>query len=209
MFYPNYTQNLMPIQPPKNRTKQKAGNCSMGLTQKQKETLRRNNEESNQVTREAIGCALQFLMETQAFDKIKISDIIRRSGVSRSAFYRNYKTKEEILYDAVRTVQDILLTNASNSLPDSWEMTFRFLRCYKKQLNLIIKAGLEHHLLIQMNKSLDFSSNLDFKEAMYNGLFYNIIIYWAKSGMLGTDKDAAEMVLKSYRGIMEDVQTYS
>lgn len=181
----------------------------MGLTQKQKETLKRNNEESNRVTRESIGCALYILMKSEDFNKIKISDIIQRSGVSRSAFYRNYKTKEEILYDALDVIWDVLLKGASNSLPDNWEWTFRLLRKYKDQLDLIIKAGLEHHLLEFMNKSLDFRSGSDFLEAMYNGLIYNVIIYWAKSGMQGTDRDAAEMILKSYHKIIEDVQKYS
>lgn len=181
----------------------------MGLTQKQKETLKQNNERSNCVTREAIWGALYILMQTEDFNKIKITDIIRRAGVSRSAFYRNYKTKEEILYDVVKSIQDILIKGATNSLPGSWKWTFSFLRPYKKQLDIIIQAGLEHYLLDTINQSLDYESGQDFKNAMYNGLMYNVILYWVKSGMQETDEETANLILKSYREIVSDVETYS
>ncbi len=69
----------------------------MEMTEKRQKILKLNNEESNYVTREAIRDALYLLMKRKSFQEIKISKIIERSGVSRSAFYRNYKTKEEIL----------------------------------------------------------------------------------------------------------------
>ena len=56
----------------------------MELTEKQKETLKRNNEESNFVTREAAQEALFLLMKEQDYEEIRITDIIRRSGISRT-----------------------------------------------------------------------------------------------------------------------------
>ena len=64
----------------------------MRLSQKQRDTLKKNNEESNFVTREAVQEALFLLMKEQDYEEIRITDIIKKSGISRSAFYRNYKT---------------------------------------------------------------------------------------------------------------------
>ena len=64
---------------------------------KKRDILRMSNKESNRLTRECLQTALIYLMGQKPFDKISISEIVRRSGVSRTAFYRNYNSKEEVL----------------------------------------------------------------------------------------------------------------
>lgn len=68
--------------------------------QKGREVLRLSNRESNRITRECLQTALIAIMGQKPFDKITVSEIVRRSGVSRTAFYRNYSTKEDILNEA-------------------------------------------------------------------------------------------------------------
>lgn len=181
----------------------------MELTEKQKQTLKRNNAESNYVTREAIREALYILMRKKSFEEIKITDIIARSGVSRSAFYRNYKTKEEILHDTVAELHAVINEGATNSLHNNWSATFRLLRQNQDKLNLIIQAGLEHHLLAQMNQSLDLKSGADYVVAMNNGLIYNVLLYWVKCGMPGTDQEAAEQIVNAYEQMIIDLKQYS
>ncbi|CRH91822.1 mycofactocin system transcriptional regulator [Chlamydia trachomatis] len=68
--------------------------------------LVRSNKESNQLTRESIETALVFLLEKKDLNQISISELVKKAGVSRNAFYRNYKSKEEILENAyARTSQ--------------------------------------------------------------------------------------------------------
>lgn len=50
------------------------------------DVLRLSNKESNKLTRESIRTALVFLMGQKPFDKIKITEIVNRAGVSRTAF---------------------------------------------------------------------------------------------------------------------------
>ena len=76
------------------------------LTELQKkEILRMNNKESNQLTRECLQLALIHLMAEQPYEKITVSEIVRRAGVSRTAFYRNYTDKED--FSKVVTLKDI------------------------------------------------------------------------------------------------------
>lgn len=46
---------------------------------------------------EAITQALLLLMEHQSYERITVMDIIRKAGVGRSSFYRNFHDKDEIL----------------------------------------------------------------------------------------------------------------
>ena len=62
-----------------------------------------SNKEANKVTRECLQTALIQLMSQKPFEKITITELVRRSGVSRTAFYRNYESKEEILNEVCRS----------------------------------------------------------------------------------------------------------
>ena len=61
------------------------------------ESLKMSNMESNLFTKECICTALLSLMATETFDHITVTAIIKRAGVSRGGFYRNYKSKEDVL----------------------------------------------------------------------------------------------------------------
>lgn len=189
------------------RTIQKRGKCSMQLTEKQKETLKQNNIESNRVTREAIQGALYLLMEKKDFDEITMTDIIKKSGVSRSALYRNYKTKEDIIHDIVNEFMEQFVIRQSNSLYKNWSFAFQFFLDNKKSLDVIVKAKMEHILLDKINENLHFGADTpDLIQAMNNGLIFNVLMYWTKCGMPEHAEDAAGHIVKAYKQIIEDVQ---
>jgi len=79
------------------------------ISEKSLENLRKSNQESNFLTREAIETALLQLLEKKDMAKISISELVKRAGVSRAAFYRNYDSKEEILESVFkRSVHNIM-----------------------------------------------------------------------------------------------------
>ncbi|MBQ7784301.1 MAG: TetR family transcriptional regulator [Oscillospiraceae bacterium] len=71
------------------------------------DSLRTANEEANKITRESLQTALIYLMNEKPFDKITVTELVKRSGVSRMAFYRNYSSTEDILDEIIK-----LITNA-------------------------------------------------------------------------------------------------
>ncbi|HEL2057188.1 TPA: TetR/AcrR family transcriptional regulator [Streptococcus suis] len=74
--------------------------------------LTKANQEMNQLTRESIETALLFLMEKKDLKQISISELVKKAGVSRNAFYRNYKSKEEIL--------EVYYERTSSNLKKKW-----------------------------------------------------------------------------------------
>lgn len=58
---------------------------------------RLSGTEANQLTKECIEKALTQLMEEKNYKDISITEIVKRSGVSRSSFYRTYSSKESIM----------------------------------------------------------------------------------------------------------------
>lgn len=75
--------------------------------------LHRSNEENHQLTKEAIETALLLLLEQKPLKKIAIAELVDRAGVSRNSFYRNYQTKEGVLWGIL---QDRLTKLASHNV---------------------------------------------------------------------------------------------
>lgn len=55
----------------------------------------------NDTIREALAVALLQLMKRKPFAQITISEIVKAAGVSRSSFYRNFDSKEQMLCDYI------------------------------------------------------------------------------------------------------------
>lgn len=83
------------------------------ISPKSLKNLYQSNKESNQLTRESIETALLFLLEKKDMAQISISELVKKAGVSRNAFYRNYKSKEEIL--------EMAYERTSSHLSDRWK----------------------------------------------------------------------------------------
>lgn len=65
--------------------------------------------ETNILTKECILTALLRLMEVKSYASISITDITNLAGVSRMAYYRNYKNKDEILIKHLIEQESVLL----------------------------------------------------------------------------------------------------
>lgn len=83
------------------------------ISPKSLKNLYQSNKESNQLTRESIETALLFLLEKKELAQISISELVQKAGVSRNAFYRNYKSKEEIL--------ELAYERTSHALMEKWK----------------------------------------------------------------------------------------
>ncbi len=57
---------------------------------------------SRQLTKECLQLALVDLMAEKPFEKITVTELVLKSGVSRQSFYRNYESKEDILKICIR-----------------------------------------------------------------------------------------------------------
>ena len=73
-----------------------------------------SNNEANRLTREAIRTSLLLLMEQKDFESITISELVKRAGVSRQSFYRNYTSKEDIVVE----IEEKILESFAESLND-------------------------------------------------------------------------------------------
>ena len=159
--------------------------------------LKKSNQISHQLTKEAIQDALFLLMSKKRFQDINVTEIINKSGVSRSAFYKNYKSKEEIIEDRLNQLltDGIQILNYSNSLKDKAAFIYYIVSQNKDKFKLLLDSGLEEELLKRAN-SITITENMSFHQKMYtllwNGAIYNFFIEWIRYDEFGTLEELME-----------------
>lgn len=78
----------------------------------------KKENETKVLTKECISTALLVLLEEKPYEKITISEITEKAGVSRMAYYRNYKDKDDILITCIRDAETSFLNDImEKSLP--------------------------------------------------------------------------------------------
>jgi AcrR family transcriptional regulator len=171
----------------------------MGHTDSQLAALRKNNIESNAITRESIHEALFQLMETRNYEDIRITDIINKAGVSRSAFYRNFKSMDDILKDYMGDFNELVFHAFSRDVRENWHNYLIAVKKNRSKLEMLIKAGREYLLLDKLNELVDYSSGRDFARAIPHGYIYNVTIYWVKCGLPGEIEEVTDLIMQACR----------
>ena len=170
---------------------------------KRRNALRLSNEESNQLTRECIEAALVVLMKDHDFDSISIMDIIRRAGVSRSAYYRNYSSKQDILtniFDRVATaiVDALSIELATQNMISSYRVLFEKVLEVRPLFEIIQLAGMLDQFQLAVNEkylqAIDVNSTVEYYRVLsWIGSIFNIILGWIQRGGQETPEQMAHI----------------
>lgn len=142
---------------------------------------------SHELVRDSIYTALLQLMDQTSFDKISITDIVRRAGVSRMAYYRNYQSKEEILLsrltDTLEGFEAKLRDYGNITEVEFWREFFEAFR-QDPVIRYIVDAGLVKPLM---------EAHKNFTIRMYQKIFHwdmsdphnRMLIYQRMGSMVG------------------------
>lgn len=164
------------------------------LTEKQKHTLTKNNEESRAITRESIRGALFLLLKGKSYQDISITEIIKKSGVSRSAFYRNYKSKDEVLFDAMDSLFKSMIQSLEQNLETNLKIIYTMVKEHHSTLKILVDAGLDYHILSIFNTHISYGTNR-YETYIWNGFLYNIIVEWIKNPCEGTAEEVIPEIM--------------
>ena len=152
------------------------------------------NSYKNAITKESIFTALMILMESKDFRKISVTEVAKKAGVSRMAFYRNYEILEDIIMDYLNEFftqyeDAIMVTGIDNT----YEVVLLFFTSFKTEKRLVmnlIKSNLAYLLLDKTNAFLQEICEKIVCDKFYtpekekyvikflSGGFYNILIEW-------------------------------
>lgn len=167
-------------------------------------TLHRNNEESNTFVRKCIEAALIQLMETRTFESITVTDIARRAGVSRNAYYRNYASKEAILDGFLNTVFEqvtlsLLQYDPMTQTREAWLSLLASVRVIAPQYRLILRAGQANRIREGMRASMNRSAARHeigprYAACYWTGAICEVIDQWVLHDMDAPDEELADIM---------------
>lgn len=165
--------------------------------------VRYSNAESKRITRECIESALILLLESKTFGDISISELVKRAGVSRTAFYRNYESKEDVLQCALRDVANSILNKlALNPQSEAfWTTLFSEIKEYCPAIRLLLKAGLGHTILEEITAHAVTKEDSNGITARYGailwaGAVYNVLVNWVMNGAQESAEDMAKICMQ-------------
>lgn len=156
----------------------------------------------NAITKECIESALILLMKEKPFQKITIQEIIRRAGVGRSSYYRNYTTKEEILESRL----DSLILETTNTMgkfdfstkgTKSWIAVLKVAKNHASEYKLLLEAGFGDKILRKIIGAFHNNPKNDEEIRITNiymaGSIYSVMTQWILDGMKTSEDKVAEI----------------
>lgn len=165
----------------------------------------RGKSESNKLAKEYIVTALIELMKVQDYHDITITDLTKKAGVSRMAYYRNYTSKEDIINkfidDVGASIHEKLesLRSHADVYAYYYEL-FMQLGSYNDLAITAYHAGLGELILAQITKNMaltfpgeGMSVTERYRHLHIAGAFYNIFINWLKNGQKESVADMAKL----------------
>lgn len=159
----------------------------------------------NTLTKECIVTALLRLMQTKNYDNISITDITNLAGVSRMAYYRNYKSKDEILINHLTDMEKILLSEIGGEKAETFRGAIGYVSGFFQENADVIKAiydaGLAH-LLTKMLEDRVYSyfpiaaAANDGRYAVhyYVGAILSVFKLWFDNGMVESVDEISDII---------------
>ena len=152
------------------------------------------NEKNRQLTREAICEALYILLnEEKDINNIKIVNLVKKAGVSRSAFYRNYNSIEDVLKSSINSNINNIIKSFNNNLSNNWKVIIQYFKNNKNHFITLYKSGYFYLLLDQFNEQVE---NDNYYLLGWNGFIYNILLKWVKNDMKESDKELHSIIIE-------------
>ena len=163
--------------------------------------------EVNVLTKECIVTALLRLMETNSYTSISITDITNVAGVSRMAYYRNYKSKDDILINHLVDHEKMLLNElhgeSANDLKGMLMILSGFFQENAAVIKAIYDAGLGNRLTDMLGERIYnyFPVAIEERAGKYAVQFYvgavlAVFKRWFDNGMVESVEEISEVLCK-------------
>ena len=146
-------------------------------------------QELNMIIKESITTALLQMMQTTKIDDVSIVDLIKKAGVARNSFYRNFTDKKDIIRQRLVTlIEEWGKDYKSRNDPSFFsESLIRHYYKYKDFYLLLYKRGLSDMIYetIRYASKLDESKNNieRYTKAMIAGMIFGWLDEWMRQGM--------------------------
>ena len=158
----------------------------------------------NETVKESVTTALIRMMQKKHINEIQIKDLVKIAGVSRSSFYRNFESKEDVLIKYAENLSEKFVKKLEDySSPEEFLIErYRSVKQEKDFFVALYKSNLVFYIYSKIEKNIAkfvlCSDNLSETEKRYQtarviGGTVGTVIEWIKSDFKETEEELAEM----------------
>lgn len=172
--------------------------------------LKAHSQEINKISKESLITSLILLMKQKPYDKITISELCIKAGVSRTAFYGNFKTKDDLITLYVLNMNTELINKIGspfrNDTSLDWYINlFQVIKDNSEILILIFKAGFQKKYLEILNSMVLHIPSIPiekkYQRLIWSGGVENALSYWLlESSLKESVEDIALYCHKNLNG---------
>jgi AcrR family transcriptional regulator len=152
-----------------------------------------------------------YLMEKKEYDKISVTEICRMAGLDRRTFYRNFISKNDVLEQYIKQLQDEYIQSfsamdepcqytAARVFFEFWSRHLSFIRSMKKSglidfaFQRFEKFTKEHSELLMGDDVRGLP--LEYVFAYRIGGFWNVMLTWASQDKVLSPDEMAAIVIQ-------------
>ena len=172
--------------------------------------LKAHSQEINKISKESLITSLILLMKQKPYDKITISELCIKAGVSRTAFYGNFKTKDDLLTLYVLNMNTELINKIGSPFRNDTSLVwyinlFQVIKDNSEILILIFKAGFQKKYLEILNSMVLHNPSIPiekkYQRLIWSGGVENALSYWLlESSLKESVEDIALYCHKNLNG---------
>ncbi len=146
-------------------------------------------QELNAFIKSCITDALIQLMQKKPFEEISITELTQTAGVGRASFYRNFKSKQDVL---AQHLSDLLVEwgkdfEVKGDKDYFNESLFRHFYKHKNVYLLLYQQGLSNLIYDSIRQAFKFdesANNIErYVKSTFAGLIFGMVDEWMRQGM--------------------------
>lgn len=161
-----------------------------------------SNKEAKRFSKECIFNALMSLMEQKQFERISITEIAQKAGVSRNAVYRDFSKKEDILTDGISGITAVFIESLKTRSFDSYDdyrlEIFRHLNETKDIGLSMMNTGMTGVLFdsfMMFRGHFDINDRIkSFYENYRLGAIFYLYVTWLENGCTETPEELMQIL---------------
>lgn len=170
------------------------------------EALKLSNEELKRLTRENIRNALIILMKEKDYSEISVSELVKKAGVSRTAYYRNFTSKDDVLDYYLESAAAVICSAVVEYDYDTdkynfWLTLFQSIAPYAESFKLLFKNEFRYKIEESLRELMLGDHDVITKSDMYTecvrcGAVCSVIKQWIDDDLEPPPEDMAEICCK-------------
>lgn len=177
------------------------------------EVLKRHSVESNNLVKECLKTALVILAREKSYKDISVTELCKKAGVSRMAFYRNYRITKDIFNEIALDINKEILNSVGSPFrahtAKEWYIeAFQIIAKNRDAISLMFEEEFLREWMNTVNGLVvhddSFCEEKTYQRLMWSGGYENAIAHWLKNGMKETPEQMADYCIKYLPHLMEE-----